>query len=146
MRGMCGRAIWRSCVKIMRTLVDTSVWIRHFSANDSLDLRALCSIDQRFICLPVYQEILHGVRDEATFRRMRDALDAANIVEDPLPRERYLEAAQLFRAARRQGLMVRSSVDCLIAACAIHHDLMVLHSDRDFAALARVSMLKEEGV
>ena len=130
----------------MRTLVDTSVWIRHFSANDSLDLRALCSIDRRFVCLPVYQEILQGVRDEATFRRMRDALDAANIVDDPLPRDRYLEAVQLFRAACRQGLTVRSSVDCLIAACAIHHDLMVLHSDRDFAALARVSMLKEEAV
>ena len=130
----------------MRTLVDTSVWIRHFSTNDSLDLRALSSIDQRFICLPVYQEILQGVRDEATFRRMRDALDSANIVDDPLPRDRYLEAAQLFRAARRQGLTVRSSVDCLIAACAIHHDLVVLHSDRDFAALARVSMLKEQGV
>ena len=130
----------------MRTLVDTSVWIRHFSANDSLDLRALSSIDQRFICLPVYQEILQGVRDEATFRRMRDALDSANIVDDPLPRDRYLEAAQLFRAARRQGLTVRSSVDCLIAACAIHHDMVVLHSDRDFAALERVSMLKEQGV
>ncbi len=129
----------------MRTLVDTSVWIRHFSASDSLDLRTLCPVERRFICLPIYQEILQGLPDEGAFRRMREALDAANIVDDPLPRERYLEAAQLYRAARRHGLTVRSSVDCLIAACAIHHDLVVLHSDRDFAALARVSMLKEEG-
>jgi hypothetical protein len=37
---------------------------------------------------------------------------------------------------------VRSSVDCLIAACAIRHDLEVLHRDRDYAALATVSSLR----
>jgi len=36
---------------------------------------------------------------------------------------------------------VRSSVDCLIAACAIRHDLEVLHRDRDYTALAEVSAL-----
>ena len=35
---------------------------------------------------------------------MREALDAANIVDDPLPRERYLEAAQLYRTACRDFL------------------------------------------
>ncbi len=88
----------------MRTLVDTSVWIRHFSANDSLDLGTLCPVDRRFICLPIYQKILQGVPDEGAFRRMREALDAANIVDDPLPRGRYPEAAQLYRTACRDFL------------------------------------------
>ena len=39
--------IRRSCVRTMRTLVDTSVWIRHFSANDSLDLGTLCPVTSR---------------------------------------------------------------------------------------------------
>jgi len=43
--------------------------------------------------------------------------------------------------ARRSGFTVRSGVDCLIAACALRHGLMVLHHDRDFDALARVSSL-----
>jgi predicted nucleic acid-binding protein len=33
-------------------------------------------------------------------------------------------------------------VDCLIAACAIRHDLEVLHRDRDFDALATISPLR----
>jgi len=32
-------------------------------------------------------------------------------------------------------------VDCLIAACAVRHGLTVLHHDRDFDLLARVSAL-----
>jgi predicted nucleic acid-binding protein len=34
-------------------------------------------------------------------------------------------------------------VDCLIAACAIRHDLEVLHEDRDFGGLAMISSLKQ---
>jgi len=41
---------------------------------------------------------------------------------------------------------VRSSVDCLIAACAIHHNLPVLHTARDFSALTKVSVLQQEAV
>jgi len=37
---------------------------------------------------------------------------------------------------------VRSSVDCLIGACALRHSLTVAHRDRDFDALAKVSLLK----
>jgi predicted nucleic acid-binding protein len=33
-------------------------------------------------------------------------------------------------------------VDCLIAACALRHNLSVLHADRDFTNLARVSQLE----
>jgi predicted nucleic acid-binding protein len=46
------------------------------------------------------------------------------------------------RTARRAGLTVRSSVDCLIAAAALRNDLEVLHRDRDFDALSRVSGLR----
>jgi predicted nucleic acid-binding protein len=44
--------------------------------------------------------------------------------------------------ARRAGLTIRSGVDCLIAACAIRNGLDVLHHDRDFDSLARVSQLQ----
>ena len=64
-------------------------------------------------------------------------------VESPLPNDVYLQAVELYRSARRGGLTVRSSVDCLIAACAIRHDLEVLHRDRDFATLAEVSALRQ---
>lgn len=71
---------------------------------------------------------------------------ALPIVESPLGESLVLEAVDLYRSARRMGRSVRSSVDCLIAACALRNDLEVLHRDRDFAALAAVSPLRERSV
>jgi len=71
------------------------------------------------------------------------AMLALPIVESPMREALFTEAVDLYRRARRVGLTVRSSVDCLIAACAIRHDLEVLHSDRDYPALARVSELRQ---
>ncbi len=122
-------------------LVDTSAWIRHFARNDPFELASVCPVEERLLCLPVYQEILQGIRDEGAFREIREALESATMLDDPLPQRRFLEAAELYRSARRMGITVRSSVDCLIAACAIHHNVPVLHSDRDFAQLSRISAL-----
>jgi predicted nucleic acid-binding protein len=127
----------------MMTLVDTSVWIQVFWRHHPLDLEAHVSLDEVVTCLPVVQEVLQGFRDEAPFRRAREAMLAMQIVEAPLGVELVLEAAQLYRAARRVGATVRSSVDCVIAACAIRHDLEVQHADRDYPALARVSPLRQ---
>lgn len=124
-------------------LIDTSVWILHFSRKDDFDLRTVCEPDDRVLCLPVYQEILQGIRDEAAFRRMQSILGAAIIVDDPMDRELVQRAVGLYRLARKQGVTVRSSVDCLIAASAIRHGLTLLHSDRDYALLAEISELQQ---
>jgi len=124
------------------TLVDTSVWIEVFRARRPLDLEALVPFDEVVTCLPVIQEVLQGFRDEQAFRRARDAMLALPIVEAPLGADVFGEAVALYRLARRAGITVRSSVDCLIAACAVRNDLDLLHRDRDFAALARVASLR----
>lgn len=67
-------------------------------------------------------------------------------VESPLSSAVFDEAVALYRAARKVGRGVRSSVDCLIAACALRHDLEVLHRDRGFTSLATVSALRERSV
>jgi predicted nucleic acid-binding protein len=92
------------------------------------------------------QEILQGFRDETAFRKAREAILAFPVVESPLSEGVFIEAVGLYRTARRNGLTVRSSVDCLIASCALKNDLTVLHRDRDFTALARISGLKERSV
>jgi predicted nucleic acid-binding protein len=58
----------------------------------------------------------------------------------------FLDAVALYRTACRSGVTVRSSVDCLIAACALRHDLEVVHRDRDYPALARISALRQRGL
>jgi hypothetical protein len=127
-------------------LVDTSAWIEVFRKPGGLDFAAIGGLDQVVTCLPVVQEVLLGFRDESAFRMARDAMLALPCVESPLPQARFEEAAALYRAARRAGFTVRSGVDCLIAACAIRHGLTVLHADRDFATIAKVSPLQERDI
>ncbi len=127
-------------------LVDTSAWIEVFRKPPRLDLLAVGGLDEVVTCLPVVQEVLQGFRDEAAFRVAREAMLSLPCVESPLDQARFEEAAGLYRAARRAGLTVRSSTDCLIAACAIRHGITVLHRDRDFSAIARVSPLLERNL
>jgi predicted nucleic acid-binding protein len=94
-------------------LVDTSVWIEVFRARRPLDPEASADFDDIATRPPVIQEVLQGFREESAHRR-----------------------------ARRAGRSVRSSVDCRIAACAIRHDLEVLHRDRDFASISQLSPLR----
>lgn len=49
-----------------------------------------------------------------------------------------VEAARLFLQCRLRGRTPRSSNDCLIACIAIEHDVLLLHNDRDFEAIASV--------
>ncbi len=127
-------------------LVDTSVWIQTFRAEKPLSMESVVDFDEIVTCLPVIQEVLQGFRDERAFRVAREAMLALPIVESPLGIGVVEEAIGLYRSARRQGLTVRSSVDCLIAACALRHGLTVLHHNRDYALLARVSGLSQREI
>jgi hypothetical protein len=127
-------------------LVDTSVWIETFRRHRPLHLEEVVAFDEVVTCLPVIQEVLQGFGDESAFRLARDAMEALPVVESPLSLGVFEEAVDLHRAARRQGVTLRSSVDCLIAACALRHGLTVLHRDRDYPQLARVSPLQQRAV
>lgn len=124
-------------------LLDTSIWIELFRARRPLDVEALVDFDDVVTCLPIVQEVLQGFREEAAYRMARESMLSLPIVESPIGSDVFLHAVALYRTARRSGKTVRSSVDCLIAACAIRHDLEVLHRDRDFAVLSRISALRE---
>jgi len=128
------------------TLLDTSVWIQVFRQHNPVDLESVVPFEEIVVCLPVIQEILQGFRDEQAFRVARDSLLAIPCVESPLDQNLFLEAADLYRRARRAGFTVRSGIDCLIAACAIRNDLVVIHQDRDYSALARVSSLRQRSL
>ncbi len=124
-------------------LVDTSIWIETFRRRHPLLLESVVDFDEIVTCLPVVQEVLQGFRDAGAFRAARDAMLALPVVESPLSIHVVEEAIGLYRTARQRGLTVRSSVDCLIAACALRNGLTVLHRDRDYALLAQVSGLAQ---
>lgn len=123
-------------------LVDTSVWIEVFRKPSRVRFDQIVDFDDVVTCLPVIQEVLQGFRDERAFRTAREAMYALPLVASPLTRPVFDQAIDLYRAARRAGITIRSGVDCLIAACAISHSLAVLHHDRDFDLIAKVSSLE----
>jgi predicted nucleic acid-binding protein len=123
-------------------LVDTSVWIELFRRPRTPRLERAIDIDDVVTCLPVIQEVLQGFRDERAFLLARESMTSLPVVESPLRQAVVDDGVDLYRVARRAGVTIRSGVDCLIAACAIRHGLEVLHCDRDFDGLARISPLR----
>lgn len=128
-------------------LVDTSAWLEVFRRGAVLSLDEIVEDrDLLVTCLPVLQEVLQGFDDEQAFRIAQTAMYALPCVEAEVTRPLVEEAVDLYRRARRAGLTVRSSVDCLIAACAVRHGLIVVHCDRDYPKLARVVSLSQRDI
>jgi predicted nucleic acid-binding protein len=123
-------------------LVDSSVWILTFKIKNPLRIESLVELEEIVTCLPVIQEVLQGFRDQAAFRIAREAMFALPVVESLMTHEVYSYAVDLFRSARRSGLTIRSGIDCLIAACALRNGLTILHRDRDYQQLAKISALE----
>jgi len=128
-------------------LVDTSAWIEVFRRPARITLDEIVDDRDRIVtCLPVVQEVLQGFDDEQAFAIARTAMDALPCVDAPLTPAVVDAAIDLYRRARRAGVTVRSSVDCLVAASAIRHHLTVVHHDRDYAAIARVAPLEQVNI
>ena len=126
-------------------LVDTSAWIELLRATGSpVDLALAGALRERValrVTGIVLQEVLQGCRDEAHTRDVAKLLRACRGVHAVFP-ETHEHAASLYRRCRAAGRRVRGTVDCLIAAVALEHDLAVLAHDRDFGVLHAVCGLR----
>jgi len=122
-------------------LVDTSIWIDLFGKKPSFRLEPE-QLFQLCVAPPIVQELLQGLSSGTVNERLRQSVLALPCVPDQIGVDDYVRAADIFRAGRRRGLTIRSSVDCLIAALAITHNLPVWHRDRDFSAIATFTELR----
>ncbi len=129
-------------------LVDTSVWIDFFNGLDSVEAACLrdCIADAHPVTLPglVLTEILQGLRSDADVERVAEALTAFEATPE-MDSADYRQAAEIDRSCRRQGMTVRSTIDCLIAQLCLRHGYELLAKDRDFEAIARVFPLQRVG-
>ena len=120
-------------------IVDTSVWIDFFRGNDTWQVAVLSDrlVADEPIALTdiIFTEILQGLVDERSVRRVERRLLAHEVlVLDPLDDHR--RAAALYRACRRRGVMIRRTLDCLIAVVCIRERRPLLHADVDYDRLA----------
>jgi predicted nucleic acid-binding protein len=127
-------------------LLDTSAWIEYFKKNSTFKLNLLYKPSEIYLCLPVYQEILQGIGDDNIYLQIKKALDSSNFLENPISKEVFEEASSLYRLTRKKGITIRSTMDCLIATIAIRNNATVLHKDRDFSQISKITSLKQEKI
>ena len=115
-------------------LVDTSVWIDYFRGRPVSHVaaleQALHAGDDVCVCGLILTEVLQGIRSDVDYRKT--ATYFQSLVFLPMTYATFVRAAEISRALRRNGVTVRRPIDCLIAATAIEHDVLLLHNDRDF--------------
>lgn len=125
-------------------LVDTGVWIDFLAGRQTPEGDILISLleKEEAICFTgsILQELMQGCADEVAAQAIEAHFEP--FVELFPQRSSYQRAARIFRDCRKKGYTIRSSVDCLIAACAMENDCFVLHKDRDFRFIEIVCGLR----
>ena len=123
-------------------LVDTSVWVDYIRGRGHSHVRFLKDLLSNPLAVSItpliYMEILQGARDHESYDRLLSYFSGQQFVDFDQPAASHAAAARIYLDCRSRGVTVRSSVDCLIAQCAVECDLTLLHHDRDFRHIASV--------
>ena len=120
-------------------LIDTSVWISLFRDKTGVvrqSLEAIINDESIFLNRFTQMELLQGCRDEREWTLLETYLQEQDYIESTP--NTWVAAARIYYDLQRQGLTVRSSIDCCIAQLAIEHQLILVHNDRDFETIQRV--------
>lgn len=124
-------------------LIDTSVWISVFrdrSGQARQQLETLIANREVLLARFTQLELLQGSLNEQEWDLLSTYLEAQDYVE--LTNQSWQAAARIYFDLRRQGLTVRSPIDCCIAQAALENNLILIHNDRDFEVIAQVRPLQ----
>lgn len=126
-------------------VVDTSVWIDVLNDRSTPQADHCVALieDGQPVALTdvIFTEILQGVSSPGDAARLEHHLRAFPILR-LATLDHFALAAELHRTARRAGVTVRKTLDCLIAATCVTVDAPLLHADRDFDLLAGCTELR----
>jgi predicted nucleic acid-binding protein len=126
-------------------VVDTSVWIDFLNGRQEPHVEELARMidadDGIALTDVILTEVLQGIRDEAQVSLVDERLCAFDVLRlESL--DDFRRGAELYRSARRSGVTIRRTVDCLIASVCIRDGLPILHNDADFDRLAECTELQ----
>lgn len=126
-------------------IVDTSAWVEYLRRTESpFDLcveEAVRTGQAIATPAPVVTELLAGCRGESEALELLRLLSRFEIlVPDSL--EEFRSAALVYRACRREGCTIRSIIDCMVTATALHARRPLLARNRDFDVIARHTQLE----
>jgi predicted nucleic acid-binding protein len=120
-------------------VVDSSVWIDYLNGAataqtvrlDDLLGRETILVGDIILC-----EVLQGLRTEVEAGRVENALREFHLVP-MLDASLAVRAAANYRALRRIGITLNGIADLIIGTYCIERGHTLLHSDRDYDAMAR---------
>jgi predicted nucleic acid-binding protein len=126
-------------------VVDTSVWIDVLNDTPAPQAQRCVQLLESGgpIALTdvILTEVLQGLRSDREARLVERQLRAFPILrlEDL---DDFVLAASLYRTARRAGVTIRKTLNCLIAAPCVRTGAPLLHADEDFNRLATCTPLQ----
>lgn len=132
----------------MLSIVDTSVWIDFFRGKATEKSKILCRLISRDLSYNVdlactgviLTEVLLGFKNESQLMKARNLFEKLIYLETD--KSTYVLASEIYRNARKRGITIRSSIDCIISASALQHGAYLLENDRDFSNIAKFCNLK----
>jgi len=120
-------------------LVDSSVWIDYFNGNKTSQTDWLdSSLGNTPIITGdlILTEVLQGFQNDNDFKIARNLL-LSILFEAMGGQEIALESVMNYRFLRRKGVTVRKTIDVIIGTFCIHHQLTLLHDDRNFDPMVK---------
>jgi len=115
-------------------LIDTTVWIDFFAnkpTHQTIYLEQLISDrEDIYLCGIILTEILQGIKNSKEYHQIEKSLRPILFVD--MTQSTFILAANIYRKLRTQGVTIRKTADCMIAAVAIENGLTLLHNDKDF--------------
>ncbi|WP_315787314.1 type II toxin-antitoxin system VapC family toxin [Fischerella sp. JS2] len=133
----------KPCAKLVMLLIDISVWISVFrdrSGQVRQQLETLIANREVILSRFTQLELLQGSLNEQEWSLLSTYLETQDDVE--LTDQSWQAAAHIYFDLRRQGLTVRSPIDCCIAQVALENNLLLVHNDRDFETIVQVRPLQ----
>ena len=125
----------------MKVLVDTSVWSLALcrrkpspAPEAALLAKIIAGEGEVFVTGLIVQEILRSASGIETFNRLERLLRPFPCLQPE--REDHVAAAHYGNRCRDKGVQL-GTIDALLAALAIRHDLYLLSTDKDFHHAAR---------
>ncbi|HEX7021359.1 MAG TPA: hypothetical protein VF171_00780 [Trueperaceae bacterium] len=123
-------------------LVDASIWTDFLGGHDAHGAPALERIAEQGVAFGftsvIHQEVLQGTASEQDFRKLDAYLRSQRFFHPLGALESHAAAAQPHADFRREGVTIRSTIDCLITQIFIEHDLLSPHDHKHYRHKAGV--------
>jgi predicted nucleic acid-binding protein len=88
-------------------LIDTSIWLE--VERDRFDLENFVEFGEIAICPPIAQELLQGARAPERYSIVWNNILDSIMLDDPMPLERFEDAAQIFACVARTATRSRQA-------------------------------------